>query len=57
MKRVSCLVGKHTHKIRKLSFAVAITLKKKMHVPALCRNIKTGLVTGSSLDNRTESSH
>ena len=35
MERVSCLGEKHTHKIRKFSFTVAITLKKKMRVPAL----------------------
>ena len=45
MERVTCLVGKQAHQIRKFSFTVAITLKKKMHVPAFCRNIKTGLVT------------
>ena len=35
MERVSCLGEKHTHKIRKFSFTVAITLKEKMRVPAL----------------------
>ena len=35
MERVTCLVGKQAHQIRKFSFTVAITLKKKMHVPAL----------------------